>query len=337
MAIGLAMTRFASLGLVVCSVLGCASGTVVGARVLRPAVVPLRAFPRVWVTRGHLLEEVTLSEALGAHLTELGGVEVSFVDLDSLEPARTAGRIPPATIVVITQIDFHESTDSRWTSRPETVCGSAGCYAGRRTYVYDVPTLRAVLTLTVHDGPTAQLRQRLRLKADEEGRDYDVMRHRATAALVDRLLPLVDQRVENVRVVLYGVDVPEVEAAVRTIARGEWTAGRRALEHAVRSDAVRALEPSERARVLYDLGQARRFDPSTLTDPERHFRAAEHALRAAIRLDPDRRYRRALAELAAHREGVELVREQQDAAEHNFRVGQGVPEPPPGYLQSPPP
>jgi hypothetical protein len=316
---------------------GCGGGTAVRGTVVHPATIPVRSFPRIWIAGGHLDYEIALLDSLAAHLRGRRA-EVHRVELDRLEPLRAGGRIRAATVVVIVDVRMRESTRTEWGSRPETVCGPVGCYQTTRSYVYELPTLRALVSVTVYDGPSARVLQRTTLREADEGRDYDDMRERVVNALRERLLRMVDQHPERVEVVLLDVDVPEVERAIETIDDGEWEAGRQLLEQAWRSPAVRALDPEDRARVLYDIGQARRFDPSTLDDPQAHFEAAERALRAAIRLHAHERYRNALDALQRHRNEVVVVRAQEQAAEHNYRLATqrpppNVPPPPPSYGQ----
>ena len=318
--------------------IGCGAGTTVSGTVVHPAAMPVRSFPSIWIAGGHLDHEVLLLDALAQHLREgpRATAEVRRVELDDLEPLRVSGRIPPATVVLILDLRFREGTRSEWTSRPETVCGPVGCYTTQRSYVYELPTLRGSLSIAVYDGPTARVLQRLTLREADEGRGYDDMRDRIARVFRDRLLASVDQRRDQIDVVLLGVDVPEVERAIEVIDEGDWSAGRRMLEEAWRSPAVRALGPEDRARVLHDIGQARRFDPATLDDPDEHFAAAERAFRAAMRLDPHRRYENALRALRQHRSEVVVARAQEEAAEHNYRMVGRRPQPPPG-LPAPPP
>jgi len=291
---------------------------------------------KIWIAGGHLEHELRLQERLTEHLRQ-GDAEVRRVELDDLEPLRQAGDIPHATIVVILDLALDEDTRPEWTSRPEYVCGPAGCYTTTRSVVYQMPVVRAELEVTVYDGPTARVQQRVTLRSTDEGGDWQRMRQEVVRDLIGRLTRMVDQRREQVEVELFEVDVPAVRRAVEAIEGGDWTRGRGLLERAWHSDEVRALPEEERARVLYDLGQARRFDPSTLDQPEQHFAAAERALRAAVRLDGHPQYERALSDLSSHRRQLALLRAQREAAAHNFRIGRpppaDVPDPPASYRE----
>lgn len=313
--------------------IGCGATTSVQGTMVHPAQVPVRSFPRIWIAGGHLDHELELLDALGSHLRG-GRSEVHRVELDDLEPMRVRARIPPATVVLILEVRMEEGTRPEWTTRPETVCGPMGCYTSNRSVVYELPVLDATATLTVYDGPTARIQQRARTRSRQEGRNYDTMRRRAVRELKERVLAMVDQRRETVRVDLLEVDVPAVQRAIAAVDGGDWAEGRRLLDAAWDTPAVQSLDPEDKARVLYDIGQARRFDPTTQDDLEAHFAAAERAFRAALRHDRRELYAEALNALERHRRQVAVVRAQQEAAEHNYRMasppGEG-PQPPPSY------
>jgi len=187
---------------------------------------------------------------------------------------------------------------------------------GRRTSVEDVPVLRARVVVTVQDGPSGRALQRVELREEESGTDVLAMRPRVIERIAARTLALVDQRVEQVPVHLYPVDLPPVRRALAALREGRWPDGRRMLAALVESEAFQALSREQRALVLYDLGQACRFDASL--PPEQRFRQAGRALRAAVRLVPSPLYAQAIAELEQHRQSRAMVREQQEAMAHNF-------------------
>src|SRR5690606_33528910 len=150
--------------------------------------------------------------------------------------------------------------------------------------------------------------QREVLTEEEVGEDVLGMRLRVVERLVTRAQRLIDQRTESVEVHLEEVEAEEVVAALERIRVGDWTRGREALERYVEGAGFAAQPDEVRARVLYDLGQARRFD--TTIEAERRFARAGEAMRAAVRLRPQSRYATALAELAAHRRSRAMVLEQ---------------------------
>jgi hypothetical protein len=319
---------------------GCASTNTVRGEVRYPAEMPVRAYPHIWVASGPLEHERTVRRAIAEHLRHSSRAKVRTVRADDLEPMRRQRRIPRATAVVLLDLKYEEKTRPEWTSHPETVCGPLGCYTSNHTHMYDVPVLEGRLKVTVYDGPTARVLQQKTLQARDEGRRYAAMRRRLARVFADRLRRLVDSRRERVAVELLQVEIPAVQQAIDAIERGQWRQGRRLLEQAVRSPAVRALPDKKRARVYYNLSQARRFDSSTMDDPQRHFRAAEKPLRTALKLHPAPRYAEAIKGLKEHRQHLETLRRQQKAARHNYRLereASKVPPPPPGYEDSPPP
>ena len=316
------------------------SATTVSGTLQIPAAIPLRTFPHIFVASGPQLAEIQLSQALVDHLRD-GQRHVQRVERAELEHMRARGAIPLASVVVIVELDQRRINQTRFQTRPETVCGPAGCYTRNRTDAFDVPTLHGRLRVTVHEGPSARVLQRVSEAVSEEGYGWARMESRIVQRLLRTITRMVDARTERVAVQLLRVDVPEVERAIAEIGDGRWRRGRVRLERAARTDDVRELDDVVRARVLYNLGIARRFDPVTIRrDPQRHFRSAEASLQAAIRLDPDPLYDRALRELQAHRQQVSMLHEQREAAEHNYRLrdastGSGntdvLPTPPPGY------
>tara|TARA_B100001750_G_scaffold106849_1_gene84506 strand:- start:1590 stop:2633 length:1044 start_codon:yes stop_codon:yes gene_type:complete len=317
------------------ALVGCARGPVVHASYAVPATVPLRSFPRVLVTSGHDPLEIALGQELVAALQS--SVDVWRVDRDQLEQRRRAGEIRGATLVALVEVRLQEGIDTETTSRPETVCGPNGCYRRTRYDTFDVPTLRATAVLTVYEGPTARMLQRVHRTVRERGRSFEQMRERVLVQLREGLRELVDGREERVQVRLLQVDLPGVEPALETLAAGRWRAGRLELERAARSPAAEALEPAERARLFYDLGVARRFDPAPPEAPTENFTAAEAAFEAAVRLHPHPRYAEALAALRDHRRATEEAARQREATERNFALERQAdphaeaPPPPPGY------
>lgn len=299
--------------------------------------MPVRAFPRIWIAAGHLPEESAVASALAEHLARDANVKVRQVDVQDLEPARKAGRIPPATGVVLLDLRLHEDTRTEWATRPETVCGPYGCYTDEQSYVYDVPVVRGTLKITVYDGPTARVLQTTSIRASDEGRPFPVLRDRVATKLADHLGRLVDQRSEPVRIVLLYVKLAGVDEAIDAARHGDWHAARVRLERALSTAGAEALPSDQQARLWYDVGQARRFDATTMNDPERHFDEAEQALRRALSLHATDLYRTSLADLRRHREQVRVVVAQREAAARNARMAAsrqgdaGIPEPPPSY------
>lgn len=309
----------------------CGGGLTVAGTVVRPAAVPLRAFPHILVVRGSGEESREVAEQLAAHL---GGSrsEVRTPTAEEVAALRERGALRPGTVVVAVDAELFQEDRPTWGRRDMMDCGPVGCVETQRPAMQSTPVVIGRVRLTVTDGPSGRALQREDLVEEEVGPDVLGSRLRVLERLGERTTSLVDQRAEPVRVELLHVDAPEVRRALELIARGQWAHGASALQAFAESTAMDALPPDARARVLYDLGQARRFDPS-LPPEERDARASE-ALRAAVRTVPDARYAAAIVELSAHRRSRALVRAQEEARTHNFRLASdagAVPEPPASY------
>lgn len=327
----------ATVILLVLGFAGCAGVQRVEARLEQPALVPVRAFPRIFVASGHEVELIELAQSLTQHLRRGGASEVQRLTIEELEPMRMAGQIPTASVVVLLSLRVLDDYRPAVTARPRTVCGTLGCYTRTEPYHYEMPITEAALTMTVYDGPTANRLQQIVLRVEEEGRDYAAMRRRVVLRLATRLSDVVDQRVQRISVALLDVEHPEVRAAIAEIDAGDWTGGRERLERLAESPELATWPAAPKARVLYDLALARRFDPTTLAEPAAHFDAAEAPLRQAIQLDPRERYGDALRDLREHRRQLELLLQQRQAAQHNFAIeaprpaSEGTPAPPASY------
>ncbi len=321
------------LALAATFIAGCGGAMTVQGEVVQPAQVPVRAFPRILVTAAGDPESRELALAVARHLSR-GRSTVEQLELDVIRQMRDEGRIERATVVIEVHTRLSRQDEPRWSPRNRGLdCGPLGCFDARTSSLEDTPTLRADLAVRVLDGPTGDTLQQVELSEEESGGDALAMRLRVLERLSDRALALLDQRVERVSVHLYPIDRPEVRRALEAAREGSWPEARRHLEELAHSRAFRALPREHRALVLYDLGQARRFDTTLPADAR--FAGASRALRAAVRLVPQPLYARAIAELESHRRSRFLVREQQEAMAHNFALSAGAaadtPEPPPQY------
>lgn len=313
---------------------GCGGGMTVRGEIVQPAQVPVRAFPRILVTASEDPASRDLALAVAQHLA-VGRSAVEQLDAAAIEALRAEGRIGRATVVVELRTSLTRRDHPRWTGRNDQLdCGPIGCFDMRSSAIQDIPVLHADVIVTVLDGPSGNALQEVELSEEESGADVLGMRLRVLERLADRTLALLDQRIEQVSVQLYPVDRPEVRRALEAVRQGRWSDGRRGLEEFAHSRRFRALSRDERALVLYDLGQARRFD--TTVPAEQRFADASRALRAAVRLVPQPLYARAIAELEDHRRTGHMVRAQQEAMAHNFAISSGAhrvrtPDPPAHY------
>jgi hypothetical protein len=319
------MRRWAIVALVLLG--GCGGGVAVRARVVRPAAVPVRAFPHILV----MAERGSENERIAAHLTRHladGDSRVRRIGADGLAALRRSGGVPPNTIVLRVRTRWVRTTRTTWVrSRASIPCPGLRCLASTpNATLVDVAVLQGRLTLRVEVGATGRTLQVQTVREEEAGDDELRMRLAVIDRLIRRGTRLLDQRAETVRVQLLAVDRVPVEQALQAIEAGDWRRGRALLEAFVDTPTHAALPVSDRARVAYDLGQALRFDGS-LPAAER-FDAAARWLRRAARLRPERRYAEALDALYAHRQHVEQVRAQQAATSYNFGVGGQTAEPP---------
>lgn len=309
----------------------CGGGLTAAGSVVRPAAMPLRAFPHILIVSDTSDAATHVAGRLAAHL-EGSRSRVQTGHPDEVAGLRSRGVLSPGTVVVAIEAELVEDERVSWGRRDPLDCGPLGCPDAQRPVVQTSQVVIGRVRLTVTDGPSGRPLQREDLHEEEAGADVLGMRLRVLERLGERTTAMVDQRTEPVVVELLAVDAPAVRRALALVDRGDWARGADVLEAFVESPAMAALTPDDRARVLYDLGQARRFD-STLPPDERHARAGE-LLRAAIRLAPEARYAAALAELEADRRSRALVRAQAEAQTHNFRLADGgapVPEPPASY------
>lgn len=308
-------------------VAGCAGALTARGQVVQPAQVPVRAFPKIVVIASEEPESAELASTIAQHLAR-GRSVVDRLERAELDRLREAGGIERATVIIDVRALVTRGDRPELAQGERLDCGPNGCMDWRRTE--STPVIRADVRLSVADGPSGRTLQEVELSEEESGVDAVAVRLRVLARVAERTLALLDQRVEEVRVHLYPIDHPTVRGALASMRDGRWEEGRRALESFVRTRTFRALPTDQRAFVLYDLGQARRFDVSVPAD--QRFDAADRALRAAVRLVPQPLFARAVAELEAHRRNRDMVRVQQEAMAHNFGLSPSAEAPPaPSY------
>lgn len=308
----------------------------VRAEVPLPPEVPVRAFPEiVVVVEGHG-ESAEIADALARHLA----ASARSSRIERLDEIALGNRsLGPAAIVIRIDVRVLESLRPTWVTRPQTVCGPWGCTTQDRTTMSDVAVVDAEVVLEVSEGRSGRVLQELRLREREENADVIGMRLRAIARLRARVIAAVEPRSIVLDVEFEPVDDAEVRAALEAIRAGHPGQARRALERVLEHDGFASRDVEERAKILFDLGQARRLEAraeASLSAQERAQRIEEAAgaIRAAIRLDPRAPYARALEQIEAEREAAERMRALEEAALHNFALDRGeptVPAPPSAY------
>lgn len=297
---------------------GCVRSTMVRVPITFAAKVPVRVFPSVWVATGHFDEDERIGDVLSAHLAEDRQIEVRRVDIGELEPARTAGKIPATTAVVLIDLELREGDYQYWDNSPYQSCGYYGCSTQYRSFVSTAPQISAQATLTVYEGPTARVLQRERVGRSLIGNDPQSVRLDVIELLASDVSQLVDSLRVTERVVLEHVDMPEVDAAIEQIEAGRWGEGRELLERAKQN--LGGLKRKTQARVWYDLGTARRFAPGPQGLDQAAYESAKRALTWALRLNPTDAYQRALVKLEKHYRSLIDLAEQERARKYNLTL-----------------
>lgn len=329
----------ASLGALALTACG---GTVrVGALVPVAPELPVRVFPQLAVVHGTAPDDLEVADAIAAHLRASGtGTRVEHLDEDALEARRARGSFGPASAVLQVGTRVLETTRASFVTRPETVCTAYGCQTYRRTMVQDLPVVVGVLVLRVSEGRSGRLLQELRLQEREEGSDALAMRLRVLQRLRQRALTTIDPGERQVHVELLDVGDPEVRAAIDAIQAGHAHEGRVALERVVARPGFASRSSQQRARVLFDLGQARRLESrgGPIEAEEERLETAEETIRSALRVHPEAVFAQALEQIAEERTARARLRAQAEAASHNFALDRQptMPEPPPGYREAAP-
>lgn len=314
------MARVAGLLIAALLASGCARSSV-SAVVSYPAAMPLRVYPVVLVAFGTEPAAADVAARVEAHLRSPVGsspaVDARRMPREAVEQLIATGALQPGTAVV----DVVSLSSVRVQTVPRTVnyqdCSFGRCVSRMYTDYVDEAVVSLTVTMAVRDIRSGRV-----IHSVQEAAELTGGGRRLTAALVDRvmdtLLPYLDQRTERVRVRLLSVSDPRVEQAVAHLRAGEWRAGRVLLEEAVRSPELHAMDAETRARALYDLSVARRFDPTTMDDITRHYAAARAPLDAAIELDPQRvAYRDARAALDADEARAQALAAQHAVARAN--------------------
>jgi hypothetical protein len=312
---------------------GCGDTLVVAARVVRPAVLSVRAFPQVYVTSAADADSSAVADALAAHLEAWPGPAGARLAVRRCTPehliALRAGRgIARVSVAIEVEVVMDEAQRPDFNSRPTDDCGPRGCDPSTRPYPVDIQTLTAQARFTVEDGPTGRALQQVVLETRDEGSDALSMRGRAVLELAARVGGLVDGGARSIRVELVDVRGAEAERALARIERGDWAGGAEVLARLTTAPGFARRPQGERAALLFDLGQARRFaGPEDATAGARLDAAAE-SMRAALHLERRVLYAEGLRDLERQRADLSLSAEQREAAAHNFALSRAAPAPP---------
>lgn len=291
-------------------------------RVVRhaPAAITLPEPPReLWLASD-------LTDPASARLAER--LSVSLRDLAETRVVRVGA--PPEAGVTVVSFALRRSVSHRpeLVQQPVWTCDPTGrCYSRQVPRVLDVPVVRVLVRLSVHDARGRVLAPPRVLDVSESGEDE----LGAELRLVGRLAREIDAAFrpsqELLTLPLEEVDRESPASAPIHQALAEPTRAR--------CDAIAAMAPREpsrarRARVLFAAAQCTRALAIARSGTDgldgAGLERAESLLVAAMRSEPREPYARALAETRA------LLRLLDQRSDHDSEeAAPGIPEPPPGY------
>lgn len=301
-----------------CVMGGCGGAITAEALSVQPALLPLRAYPHVLLVPGPLEEDGQIARALTRHLKKSGHTRVQVIEERRLATHTQRGRIPRATVVVELLVGTHERVHAQYGHRERTTCDSLGCFDGAGGATQDVPVMRATLHVTVRDGRSMRVLQRVRLRALEASGSFEHLKRNAVLTLSRRLRASTEQIPEQIEVELLPLDLPQVEEAIDEALEGRWARARAVLEQALDDPAADTLSARQQARLHYDIGQAARAT-GLAGDPEPVVVALQAYARARA-LDPgEPRYAHAHRRSERDAEAAARVRMQRVQAARNFR------------------
>jgi hypothetical protein len=291
----------------------------------------IRVFPEIVVVSGGVPLELGVADALAAHLARNGRARVLRVDRAQLELRHASGTFGPATAILSVEARIDERIQSTWDRRPRSECPTDGGMSGTLDATLAVD---ASVRLRVTEARTTRVLQELELREREVCGDPETRRARAVARVRARALEVVDATQAAAAIALEDVDHPDVRLAIVWAREGRAHRARLALEAIANEESFHGRGEDERARILFDLGQALRLEART---GERmgvaELAAADRALRAALALERRTPYYEAVAEVAVELAAAERMREFDEATSTNFAMAlpHDLPSPPPGY------
>jgi hypothetical protein len=297
---------------------GCGAALVLHRDVPRPAAIPARSYPVVYIAaRDEGSREA--ADAIATHLAQ-GPTRVVRTEPDALFVAARTESAP--TLALLVAVTLGETLRTEM-SMPMTHCApDTPCYGYAERYPVDVLVQLGELVVRAFD-PRTEAELGHAVVTREESEPSPIAAQMAVRSrLVAAASSLFDVHGEIHDLELDGTSDTIAAAALDDARRGEIHVARLALE--ARADEV-TLDPSQRAAVLFDLGQLIRVDvDATASDPlaeeTTRLAAAEARILQAITLAPEERHERALVQLRAERASREDVRAQQAATDTNFGV-----------------
>src|SRR5688572_32214705 len=110
---------------------GCSGAVTVRGEIVRPAQVPVRAFPRILVASGDDHESRRIADTVAGHLSR-GSSDVQRITRERIASLRAAGEIPRGVVVLELSASLVESDRPSWGNRDYLECGPSGCMESRR-------------------------------------------------------------------------------------------------------------------------------------------------------------------------------------------------------------
>jgi hypothetical protein len=310
--------RGSALALLLCLLAGCGGAS---ARVVYPAELSARSYPRIIVVHGSEPEGIEFANRLARHLaTPRAGIRPSEVFLMHRIQATqaVAERTFPQSAVIV-DLDF-QITHTGLIYETRDGCYTTGC-AGRpaTTTTHLLREVSLTLTLTIRESTTGRVLEVVTQAEHEDGGRRDRNVEVVLRRLQQRIFPMFDSHTRGVRLRVFDVEHPAVIPGLELLRAGQWTEASASLEAALADESVLALPPEQLARVYYNLSVARRFDPATMGDLAMHYANARILLDGAIQLDPSNEYYvRVSDHLDADAQRAAALRVQEGAAAQHY-------------------
>lgn len=302
----------------VAALAGCGGAPVLHTRLLRPAAIPARAYPVVVIAAA---DEGASRDAVDAIAAHLAGGRTRVARARHEELFEAARRETGPTLALLVTVHVGEAVETRIPDVPSVRCApGAICYGYPERGALDVRVQIAQLVVTALDPGTEAELGHAAVFEEESEPTPTTAQLAALARVRDAALRLFDVHEELLDVALDDPQDPLAREAIDRALRGDVAGARQALEARL---AAPDLAPTARAPITFDLGQLTRLDvdgnaPDPVAAEIARFDAAEQLIVAALRLAPEERYERALAQLRDERAARADVREQARATAVNF-------------------
>ena len=200
-----------------------------------------------------------------------------------------------------------------------------------QSYYSVVPVLVGEAVLTVYEGPTARVLSRETITRSSEGGGDEQATADVTMSLSKALVDAVDLSVGEKTFTLQESRIEEADRGMLLLSRGQWKEGRALLEAA--QDLLAGHKDKQKARVLHAIGVARLLSNMPAPPTDKDFLAAESALQAAYDLVPSSLHQKTLEQVATWKEQQQVLAQQVQAEQHNFKLAEpaklGAPPAPP--------